>query len=128
MEMPGGLIVTSLRLPFVIKRKSGEEGEDGEVVREESRDEWARSVAHLVRETGGQWVGWAGPALSSGDSLPPPAGGVEAGLEAGQVIPVFLSQAEVEAHYRRPEDPDGGRGREGGEHSVGAGLPPDGGA
>ena len=111
LSPPGGLIVTSLRLPFLTRLRTKGEGEEGgeekeevteevrEVVREESRDEWARSVAHLVREAGGQWVGWAGPALSSGDSLPPPAGGVEAGLEAGQVIPVFLSQAEVEAHY-----------------------------
>ena len=97
MEMPGapppgGLIVTSLRLPFVIKRKCGEEGGEGgegEVVREESRDEWARSVAHLVRESGGQWVGWAGSALS------------EADLEqvGQQFSPVSLSLEEVEAQY-----------------------------
>jgi len=93
LSPPGGLIVTSLRLPFVTRLATGGEAE---VVREESRDEWARSVAHLVSETGGQWVGWAGPALASAHSLPPPAG---AGLGAHQVIPVFLSQTEVEAQY-----------------------------
>ena len=91
---PGGLILTSLRLPFVIKRRSRlggeEEGGEGEVVREESQDEWARSVAHLVRETGGQWVGWAGSALSETDL---------AQVEA-QFSPVSLGQEEVEAQYR----------------------------
>ena len=60
------------------------------MVREESRDEWARSVAHLVRETGGQWVGWPGSDLS-------PA---EAGLVGEQVSPVSLSPGEVAAQYR----------------------------
>ena len=81
---PGGLIVTSLRLPFLthLSNEAGEAGEAGEVVREESRDEWARSVAHLVSEAGGQWVGWAGPALAPGQSVPPPAGEGLAGHQA----------------------------------------------
>ena len=85
----GGLIVTSLRLPFVIKRRSGVEGGEREVVREESRDEWARSVAHLVREAGGQWVGWAGSALSE----------AELDQVEQQFCPVSLSLEEVEAQY-----------------------------
>ena len=85
------MIVTSLRLPFLTRL----EGEARVV--EESRDEWARSVTHLVRQTGGQLVGWAGPALAPGDSLSPPPG---TGLEEDQVIPVFLSQDQLEDQYR----------------------------
>ena len=47
-------------------------------------------MAHLVRETGGQWVGWAGSALSEADV---------AQVEA-QFSPVSLGQEEVEAQYR----------------------------
>ena len=71
-------------------QSGGEEGEEREVVREESRDEWARSVAHLVRETAGQWVGWAGCELSEADLD-----------QVGQQFsPVSLSQEEVESQYR----------------------------
>ena len=43
-EQRSELIVTSFRLPFVTTRR-----EDGTVGRTESRDEWARSLAHVVK-------------------------------------------------------------------------------
>ena len=62
------------------------------MVREESRDEWARSLAHLVRETGGQWVGWAGSDLTTAD--------LDLVGDLEQFSPVSLGQEEVEAQYR----------------------------
>ena len=60
------------------------------MVREESRDEWARSLGHLVRESSGQWVGWAGSDLTE----------ASLGLAGEQVSPVSLGQEEVEGEYR----------------------------
>ena len=34
--------------------------EDGSLGRQESRDEWARSLSLMVSEAGGHWVGWPG--------------------------------------------------------------------
>ena len=59
------LIVTSFRLPFVTTRQ-----ENGSIGRTESRDEWARSLAHVVTESKGQWVGWPGSLLKRGQPIP----------------------------------------------------------
>lgn len=61
------LIVTSFRLPFVTTRR-----DNGTIGRTESRDEWARSLAHVVTESQGQWVGWAGSVLQKGQPIPGP--------------------------------------------------------
>ncbi len=61
------IIVTSFRLPFGTVRR-----DNGTVGRSESRDEWARSLAHVVTQSRGQWVGWAGIALQRGQPVPSP--------------------------------------------------------
>jgi len=91
------LIVTTFRLPFVTFRK-----ENGSIGRTESRDEWARSLAHIVSQSGGQWVGWPGLALQKGQSVPGPEQGDSsptARLSGAQVIPVFLSQGQRDLAY-----------------------------
>ncbi len=61
------IIVTSFRLPFSTARR-----DNGSIGRSESRDEWARSLAHVVTQSRGQWVGWAGIALQQGQPVPGP--------------------------------------------------------
>jgi len=92
------LIVTTLRLPFVTHRKEG-----GGVGRTESRDEWSRNLAHIVAESGGQWVGWPGPALQKGQQVPEAdsadSSSPTAKLSRDQVVPVFLTQGERDLAY-----------------------------
>ena len=50
------LIVVSLRLPFVMRRK-----DDGRIGRTESRDEMMRTVSHVVqRSKRSKWIGHPG--------------------------------------------------------------------
>ena len=91
------MIVTTFRLPFVTFRK-----ENGSVGRTESRDEWARSLAHIVSQSGGQWVGWPGLALQKGQPVPDPEQGDSsptARLSGAQAYPVFLSQGQRDLAY-----------------------------
>jgi len=92
------LIVTSLRLPFVTYQKEN----DGTVGRMESKDEWARSLAHIVSDSGGHWVGWAGPGLAVGDSVPLGDDESCAGARLGgdQVYPVHLDQETMSQMYK----------------------------
>jgi len=100
MSRPQGtqsLIVTTFRLPFGTHRT-----DTGAVARTESRDEWARSLAHVVLSSGGRWVGWPGLALQKNQPVPPPQQGdtsPTAKLTGDQVIPVFLSSSERERAY-----------------------------
>ena len=53
------LIVVSLRLPFVAKRR-----DDGTIGRTESRDEMMRTVSHVVlKSKGSKWIGHPGLSL-----------------------------------------------------------------
>jgi len=89
------LIVASFRLPFVTQRKP-----NGSTGRLESRDEWARSLAHVVRtSTTGQWVGWAGSALGKGQPVPAPDQSDTNALISSQVQPVYLDSAERDLAY-----------------------------
>ncbi len=79
------IIVTSFRLPFSTARR-----DNGSIGRSESRDEWARSLAHVVTQSRGQWVGWAGIALQQGQPVPGPDQGDSsptANLTSAQVLP-----------------------------------------
>ena len=83
MAATSEIIVTSFRLPFGTARR-----DNGLIGRSESRDEWARSLAHVVTQSRGQWVGWAGAALQKGQPLPGPDPGDSsptASLTVGQV-------------------------------------------
>ncbi|XP_023330996.1 alpha,alpha-trehalose-phosphate synthase [UDP-forming] [Eurytemora carolleeae] len=91
------LIVTSFRLPFVTTRR-----DNGTIGRTESRDEWARSLAHVVTESQGQWVGWAGSVLQRGQPIPgpdPEDTSPTAALTSQQVQPVYLGQVDKEQAY-----------------------------
>ena len=71
--------------------------------RRESRDEWARSLAHIVCDTGGQWVGWPGAGLPHGQAVPRAEGGghgATARLGGDQVCPVYLDKAQIDHMYQ----------------------------
>jgi len=92
------LIVTSFRLPFVTQRQ-----EDGSIGRSESTDEWARSLAQVVTESAGQWVGWPGVALGKGQSVPNPSpndlSSPTCQLTGQQVDPVYLDPTHKDLAY-----------------------------
>merc|ERR1719447_1456443 len=100
MARPQGsqsLIVTTFRLPFTTHKNEGEA-----VGRTESRDEWARSLAHVVISSGGRWVGWPGAGVQEGEEVPEPQAGDKsptARLTADQVLPVFLTDDDRALAY-----------------------------
>ena len=86
------LIVVSNRLPFVLRKKAGD---DSSLERKASAGGLVTAVAPVVVQSGGLWVGWPGlhlpagaagaiPESDPGDTSP------TAGLKSSQVYPCLL--------------------------------------
>jgi trehalose 6-phosphate synthase/phosphatase len=81
----GRLVVLSNRLPFTVR-----EGRRGPEV-ERSSGGLVAALAPALARRGGTWIGWAGPAGLSAESLPAP--------EGYRLVPVQLGAQEVRLYY-----------------------------
>ena len=87
MTTTSRLVVVSNRLPFTVSP-----GPDGELQRQASAGGLVTAVAPVVSQSGGLWLGWAGPHLPPDCPLPEaPHLPDNSGLLSSQVLPVHLT-------------------------------------